>query len=297
MMRGMKGLHGLDPTIRAQGPATLRFAVDKAGIKAALPPVIGHRGAAASAPENTLAGLLQAKALGCRWVEFDVRLTADGQPVLLHDNRLQRTTNGRGKAGAVSLAEIRRHDAGGWFASSFAGERVPTLAEAVMLLAELGLGANVELKATRGREAETGMIVAGLLARLWPSELPAPLISSFRREALAAAGARAPRIARGILFRAIPRNWRAVAERFGCAAICADHQYLRPALASEVRVAGYPLLAYTVNDPGRASTLFDWGVTSVISDTPRRLLNALARQAAHQPIAADSASAGGPRQG
>src|SRR4029077_16444405 len=139
---------------------------------------------------------LQAKALGGAWVVFHVPLTGDGDPVLLHDNRLQRTTNGRGKAGSISLAEIRRHDAGSWFAPSFAGEPVPTLAEAVMLLAELGLGANVELKATRGREAETGTVVAGLLARLWPSELPAPLISSFRREALAAAGARAPRIAR-----------------------------------------------------------------------------------------------------
>jgi len=166
-----------------------------------------------------------------------------------------------------------------------------------MLLAELGLGANVELKATRGREAATGTVVAGLLARLWPSELPPPLISSFRREALAAARARAPGITRGMLFRAIPKNWQAVAESFGCAAISADHQYLRPALASEVRGAGYPLLAYTVNDPGRANTLFDWGVTSVFSDAPRRLLDALALQAAHQPIAAESASAGGPRQG
>src|SRR5882757_10846072 len=69
-----------------------------------LPPVIGHRGAAACAPENTLAGLRKAKALGCRWVEFDVRLTADNQPVLLHDNRLERTTDGRGRVSALSLA-------------------------------------------------------------------------------------------------------------------------------------------------------------------------------------------------
>jgi glycerophosphoryl diester phosphodiesterase len=275
------------------------FVVDPngAGAKIILPPVIGHRGAAANAPENTLAGLRQAKALDCRWVEFDVRLTADGQPILLHDDRLQRTTDGRGKVSALSLAALRHHDAGGWFGPSFAGERVPTLQEAVMLLAELGLGANVELKATQRREAETGIVVAELLDRLWPHELPPPLISSFRRGALAAAQARAPRIARGMLFRAVPKNWRTVAESFGCTTIHADHQRLHPALVSEIGAAGYPLLAYTVNDPARAKTLFDWGVTSVFSDAPRRLFDAGVRRAAHPPNAADSSSARIPRQG
>src|SRR5271165_4133469 len=79
-----------------------------------LPPVIGHRGAGGCAPENTLAGLRKAKELDCRWVEFDVRLTADGQLILLHDERLERTTNGRGKAALLSLATVQRYtpDAG-----------------------------------------------------------------------------------------------------------------------------------------------------------------------------------------
>ena len=121
-----------------------------------LPPVIGHRGAAGCAPENTLAGLRRAGALGCRWVEFDVRLTADGELVLLHDDRLDRTTDGRGKVRALPLSEIRRHDAGKWFDAGFAGERVPTLAEAIAALAELGIGANVELKSGRRGAVETG---------------------------------------------------------------------------------------------------------------------------------------------
>jgi glycerophosphoryl diester phosphodiesterase len=275
--------------------ASFGISPESARIETVLPPVIGHRGAAAHGPENTLAGLRKAKALGCRWVEFDVRLTADGQPVLLHDNRLERTTDGRGRVSALSLAAVRRHDAGRWFHSSFAGERVPTLEEAVMLLAELGLGANVELKAARGKEAATGGVVAELVVRTWPADPAHLLISSFQQGALAAARDRAPHIARGILFRRVPKNWRKVAAGLGCVTIHADQQRLRPAVISEIRRAGYPLLAYTVNDPERAKILFDFGVKSVFSDVPDRLHGAAAIGGCHREIGADSASAAIPR--
>jgi len=267
-------------------------------IETVLPSVIGHRGAAACAPENTLAGLRKAKALGCRWVEFDVRLTADNQPVLLHDNRLERTTDGRGRVSALSLAAVRRHDAGRWFHSSFSGERVPTLEEALMLLAELGLGANVELKAARGREAATGALVAELLARTCPADPAHLLISSFHHGALAAALDRAPHIARGILFRRVPKNWHNLAARLGCVTIHADQQRLRLAVLSEIRRSGYPLLAYTVNDPERARILFDFGVKSVFSDVPDRLRGAAAASGGFgREIVANSASVAIPRQG
>jgi glycerophosphoryl diester phosphodiesterase len=239
--------------------------------------------------------LRRAKALGCRWVEFDVRLTADSQPVLLHDDRLERTTNGRGRVSALPLAVVRRYDAGSWFHSSFSGERVPTLEEALMLLAELGLGANVEMKAALGRDAATGAVVAELLARTWPADPAHLLISSFLRGALAAALDRAPHVARGILFRHIPKNWRNIAARLGCVTIHADQQRLRPAVLSEIRRAGYPLLAYTVNDPERAKTLFDFGVKSVFSDVPDRLHGAAASGGFHREIVADPASAAIPR--
>jgi len=275
--------------------ASSRISPESGTIETVLPPVIGHRGAAAYAPENTLAGLRRAKALGCSWVEFDVRLTADNQPVLLHDNRLERTTDGRGRVSAMSLAAVRRHDAGQWFHSSFAGERVPTLEEALMLLAELGLGANVELKAARGKEAVTGAVVAELLARTWPADPAHLLISSFQRAALAAARDRAPHIARGILFRRVPKDWRKLAAGLGCLTVHADQQRLRSAVLSEIRRAGYSLLAYTVNDPERAKILFDFGVKSVFSDVPDRLHDAAACGGFHREIVADSVSAATPR--
>ena len=260
-----------------------------------LPSVIGHRGAAECAPENTLAGLRKAKELDCCWVEFDVRLTADSQLILLHDERLERTTDGRGKAALMPLGRVRRYDAGYRFGEDYRGERIPTLAEAIGVLSELGIGANIELKAARGRATKTGEATAALLSRMWPQDLPAPLISSFLEEALSASRVCEPSHARGLLFRAVPGNWRVRAERLGCATIHADHHRLHPALVAEIREAGYALLAYTVNDPARARTLLGWGATSVFSDIPH-IIRAGA-EAGRKPAAAQFDPAGELRQG
>jgi glycerophosphoryl diester phosphodiesterase len=232
-----------------------------------LPPVIGHRGAAAHAPENTLAGLRRAKTLGCSWVEFDVRLAGDGALVLCHDPALDRTTSGSGRVSATSLAAIREYDAGSWFAPDFASERVPTLEEALLLAAELGLGADIEIKSDRGREYATAAAVAAAIRRLGGRAL-AVLVSSFLPSALAALRDLAPELPRCVLFRLVPRGWAELARRLGVVMIGADHRRLRPLRAAAIRAAGYGLAAYTVNDPARARALFGWGVTSVFSDAP-----------------------------
>ncbi len=155
-----------------------------------LAPVVGHRGASAHAPENTLASLRRAWELGAAWVEFDVKLTRDGVPILMHDAKLKRTTNGSGLVASLDYAAIARLDAGAWFPGAFAGERIPTLDEAVALLQELGLAANVEIKPCPGREVETGRLVAQALLRLLArGRTPAPDLELRQ--------GRAPRRARG----------------------------------------------------------------------------------------------------
>jgi glycerophosphoryl diester phosphodiesterase len=240
-----------------------------------LPPVIGHRGAAAHAPENTLAGIRMAQALDCHWVEFDVRLTADGALVLCHDDALRRTTGRRGRISKLPLAAIRQCDAGGRFGEKFVGERVPTLDEALAVCRELNLGANIEIKAGRNLARATAAAVAACLDRL-PFRPPPLLISSFLPDAVAEAAERAPHIPRAMLWRKVPRNWAAIAEQFGCVAVNADQVYLSRSVAAEVNAAGYALLAYTVNDPDRARQLFEWGVASVFSDAPDIILAATA---------------------
>jgi len=236
------------------------------------PRIIGHRGAALSAPENTLAGLRAAAALRIGWVEFDVRLTRDGRAILLHDETLDRTTTGRGSASTLSFEEIRRFDAGAWFGPDFRGERVPSLEETIELLAELGLGAVVELKPAPGAETATGRAVAALVAERWPAALPAPLLSSFKPEALAAARAAAPQLQRALLVGAVPRRWREQVAALECGLLHVDQRRLDRAALAELIGAGLAVFAYTVNLPERAQELFSWGVDAVFSDCPDRVV-------------------------
>src|SRR5262249_15154617 len=153
--------------------------------------------------------------------------------ILLHDERLERTTDGQGRASQMPLATIRLYDAGCRYGDDYCGERVPTLAEAIEVLRELGIGANIELKASRGRAAETGAAAAALLSRMWPRDLPSPLVSSFLEEALVAVRAGDPSIASALLLRTVPGNWAVRAGKLGCATIHADHRRLYPALVTK----------------------------------------------------------------
>jgi glycerophosphoryl diester phosphodiesterase len=243
------------------------------------PRIIGHRGAALAAPENTLAGFCMAAALNVEWVEFDVRLTSDGRCILLHDDTLDRTTNGRGPVARLTFDEVRRLDAGGWFGPDFAGQPVPGLEETIGLLAQLNLGAVVELKPAPGAEAETGRAVAAVLAERWPAALPPPLLSSFKPAALAAAREVAPQLTRALLVGTLPRDWRRQIEALDCAMLHADQRRLDRPTVEVVRDAGLPLFAYTVNLPQRARELFSWGVDAVFSDCPDRVADGLAGEA------------------
>lgn len=235
-----------------------------------MPAIIGHRGAAGLAPENTLAGLRAAAEAGARWVEFDVRLTADGQPVLFHDDDLGRTTDGSGPLAALSLAEVRTLDAGAWFAEGYRGEPIPTLDEAFAALDDLGLGANVEIKPDHLRQADTARVVVDRVRRGWPESLPPPVLSSFSAEAMAVVAGEAPELPSALLVDALPADWRQRVEALGCTAVHCAYRRLGRNPARALRDAGYAVRCYTVNRPRDAHRLFAWGVGSVFTDYPDR---------------------------
>ncbi len=230
--------------------------------------VAGHRGAKLRAPENTIAGFRAARRLGAGWVELDSKLTRDGVPVVIHDQTLERTTDGAGRVDSVTLKEIGWLDAGKWFAPEFAGEKVPTLADALKAIAAEGLGVNVEIKPCPGRERETAEASIRVIREVWPSSLPAPIISSFQRASLEAAQKAAPELPRGLLLETREVDWRETAMRLGCKAIHPKWSELSAEWIAEIHKAGFACLTWTVNDPVAAKRLLDWGVDCIITDAP-----------------------------
>lgn len=228
------------------------------------PRIIAHRCGGALAPENTLAGLRLAARLGCGGVEFDVMLAADGVPVLMHDETLERTTPGRGRVADTDSAELARLDAGGRHHPAFAVEPVPTLDEALRLCAALGLWANVEIKPPAGAEVETGQAVARHAA----AATGKLLLSSFSSLALRAAADEAVQLPRAMLFEAIPADWREHIMETGARALHVSARALTGEALQAVRDAGFPLACYTVNQRDEAERLFALGVNAVFTDRP-----------------------------
>jgi glycerophosphoryl diester phosphodiesterase len=236
-----------------------------------LPGLIGHRGAAAVAPENTLASLSAAQKAGARWVEVDVKLSADNVAILMHDDLLDRTTNGVGPVREKTWAEIARLDAGRWFGEAFTGEAVPTLSAALDRLRALNLGLNLEIKPCVGRGAETAAVAVDILAahQFPPERL---LLTSFDWRAISWCADHAPTWSCGLLCDDLNCDWQRTATALGCVSIHVDQQALTAAHIAEIHRAGFLAAAYTVNDSARAATLRAAGLDAIITDDPSGLL-------------------------
>jgi glycerophosphoryl diester phosphodiesterase len=230
------------------------------------PRIVAHRGGGALAPENTLAAIDTGAQLGLKMIEFDAKLSADDVVFLLHDDTVDRTSNGHGAAARKTYAELAALDAGTWFDRRFALARMPTLAEVHERCLAHGLAANIEIKPCPGREPATGRLVAQEAAKLWQGAGIPPLLSSFSFDALAAARDAEPHLPRGLLFGAVPADWQAQTQALSCVSLHADHRKLDARLVEAIKAAGLFILAYTVNDPERARLLAQWGVDAICTD-------------------------------
>ena len=223
------------------------------------PRILAHRGGGALAPENTLGAIRLGASMGFKGVEFDVMLAGDGTPVLMHDETLERTTNGRGAIAETPYPVLARLNAGN-------GEPVPSFEQAARLCRDLGLWANVEIKPAQGYERVTGEVVAKMALDLWRGAALPPLLSSFSTEALASARAAAPGLARGFLVGKIPGDWDLQLRELDCVALHCNHKHLAQATAAQIRAAGYALLVYTVNETADARRLLGWSVDCLVTD-------------------------------
>lgn len=229
------------------------------------PPIVAHRGGGKLAPENTLAAIDVGAQLGHRMIEFDARLSQDGEIFLLHDETLNRTSNGRGVARDLPWSQLVQLDAGSWFGGVFSDERLPLLSEVAARCRQHRLMANIEIKPTSGLDHETGRAVALAARVMWQGQV-APLLSSFSFQALEAARQAAPELPRGLLLDQWDNRWQEMTTALECTSIHLNHRVLNAARVALLKRGGLRILVYTVNKPERAHELLQWGVDAICTD-------------------------------
>lgn len=228
--------------------------------------IVSHRGAAALAPENTLAAMRIAIDQGVDFVETDVQLTSDGVPMLLHDPTLDRTTNGSGPIALRTFAEVRALDAGSWFDAAHAGERVPTLEEFLDVLEPANVRALVELKGDW--TSEQLQTVAELLQSRYMVNRVA--LQSFDEETLRGLQNVAPQFARVMLTREWDARTVALAQELEVSAVGGRPKLLNRNLdlLAQLRATGIGSLTYTLNKAKRWDLAIERGIDLIVTDDP-----------------------------
>lgn len=232
------------------------------------PSIIAHRGGRDWAPENTLAAFRKSVELGVDGVEFDVHRCASGELVVIHDDDLQRTTNGVGLVKDSSLPELKRLSAGLWFDKSFREERIPLLTEVLDVL-KPGMLIDIELKnAPIGYES----IEEDLLSVIQPYRDRLDLaVSSFDHHCLKRLRALDSQIKIGVLCAANLIDVAEYAAKFNAEYYIQDYDCLLPEAVYEAKQAGLKVIVWTVNDLQRWQKLIDMGVDGICTDTPAEL--------------------------
>lgn len=227
---------------------------------------IAHRGAGKLAAENTLAAFKLGAKNGYRMFECDVKLSADGVPFLLHDDTLERTTDGHGVASLQTWQTLQKLDAGRWHSSPYTGEPLPSLETIAAWCIANDFDLNIEIKPTTGADVQTGEVVAWHAARLWQNMARKPLLTSFRPAALQAAQKAAPSLPRGLLLHELWTGWLETGLMLGCQAMVCNHQLWDSSSMTQAKSAGFKTLSYTVNDEVEVQRLLSLGMDGIITD-------------------------------
>ncbi len=225
--------------------------------------LIGHRGAAALAPENTMPSFVKAYECGATAIEFDVRLTKDGVPVILHDEDLKRVAGVEARVADLSLEELRKFKV-------FGEAPVPTLEE-VLSFASGKLAVDVELK-VEGAERK----VVSLLEKYGLKERA--LITSFLPQALSRIKSVEPGLRVGLLVDEWSDDHFETAREVGACALLPRYTNVTPDVVEKVKEEGYALIVWTVNEPSEAARLLEMGVDGIITDDPCKLRGVVMRE-------------------
>lgn len=228
---------------------------------------IGHRGAAGTYPENTLAAFRRARELGCDGVELDIHRTRDGHLVVCHDPFLDRTTTGAGLIRELGLAEVQAADAGVKKDPRFAGERVPTLEQVLDDLPELKIFIELKFGSLHYPGIEEDLVAflrrKGALGRVQ--------VSSFDHKALQRLHAVWPELPLGMLYSENLLDPVGMAQQIGAGALHPAFYWVYPELVQVAHAAGLSVNAWTVNDPPFIAAMKAMGVDGIMSDFPERI--------------------------
>jgi glycerophosphoryl diester phosphodiesterase len=240
------------------------------------PSVVAHRGSRQRAPENTLAAFRMACEDGADAIEFDVQFTRDGVPVVIHDRLLDRTTGGHGEVERHTYRELRRLSAGMWFRREFSSERIPSLEEALALLAGR-TGINIEIK-TSGRDRASRVPAAHEILQLVRQHHHGPpiLISSFDHRMLGNIRKISAGQPIGILYnplRHFGKSPGTLAGKVGAVCFFCATGALTLRRARNAREHHLELGVFTVNTAPRCDAAIASGARILFSDCPDILLH------------------------
>jgi len=240
--------------------------------------VIAHRGASGVAPENTLAAFRKAVELGAGFIETDLQLSRDARLVALHDDTLDRTTDGRGPVTAKTLEELRQMDAGSWFrrpsnheTASFAGERIPTIEEILAFGREHEIGLHLEIK-TEGPSGAEHAIVGALHAC---GEVARSVVISFDVTTLRRVRQLDPLVMTGFLYSDRAAEVVATAVGAGARQLLPRADRVTRELVKNAHAHDLKVVTWTANDPAEMEKLIAAGVDGIITDYPDRLVELL----------------------
>ncbi len=236
--------------------------------------VIAHRGASGNAPENTLAAFRKAVALGATFIETDLQLSRDAHFVAIHDETVNRTTNGQGAVHGMTLTELRRLDAGSWFGSEFAGERIPTLEEILEFSKKNDVVFYLEIKPGGSWGGEHALI--GSLRE--SGEIPRVVVISFDAAIVLNLRKIEPTLMTGLLYDGQIENPLDKAVAIGARQLLVRGDLVTPALLAEARKKDLQVVCWTVNHPAHMRMLAAAGVDGIMSDYPDRLAAAVKRE-------------------
>ena len=237
--------------------------------------VIAHRGASGHAPENTLAAFKKAVALGAAFIETDLQLSRDARFVAIHDSSLNRTTNGQGAVHDMTLADLRRLDAGSWFGSEFAGERIPTLEEILEFSKKNDVVFYLELKPAGSWGGEHALV--GALRQ--SGEIPRAAVISFDPAVLANLRKIEATLMTGLLYDGQLEKPVKKAVEIGARQLVARGDLVTPALLKEAKKNDLQVICWTVNHPAHMRMLIAAGVNGIMSDYPDRLVEGSRKEA------------------